>query len=177
MTDRPEPVSVLVVDDSEEFLAVACAWIESRPSLSLVGTARNGAEAQEMVTRLAPGLVIIDAFMPVMDGFAATRAIKARPGPPWVVMVSVHEGTTIEQEAWAAGAEAFVAKASLASRMPSIIEGLGDGRRAPTRAAERARAPVRRPDEAPIEQRAIDAILRGLGIAPSRITGPARTDR
>ena len=116
---------VLVVDDSEEFLAVACSWIESQPGLALVGTARNGAEALEAVSRLAPELVIIDSFMPVMDGFAATRAIKTRPGAPAVVMVSVHDGSGIEHEAWAAGADAFVVKANLAVQLPAVLQGLG----------------------------------------------------
>ena len=118
---------VLVVDDSEEYLAVVCSWIESQPGLTLVGTARNGAEALEAVFRLAPDLVIIDSFMPVMDGFAATREIKTRPSAPAVVMVSVHDGSGIEHEAWAAGADAFVVKANLAVQLPSVLQGLGRG--------------------------------------------------
>jgi CheY-like chemotaxis protein len=177
MIDRPRPIGVLVVDDSEEFLAVACSWIETRPSLSLAGTARDGAEALELVAQLAPDLVVIDAFMPIMDGFAATRAIKARRGSPWVVMVSVHEGTTIEHEAWAAGADAFVAKANLALRLPSVIDGLRDGGSERPRAAEPARSPVHRPDDAPVEQRAVDTILERLGVTSNRAKRPARTGR
>jgi DNA-binding NarL/FixJ family response regulator len=155
MADRIPRTGVLVVDDSEDFLTVACSWIESQPSLTLVGTARNGAEAQSAVDRLAPDLVIMDAFMPVVDGFAATRAIKARRAAPWVVMVSVHEGTTMEHEAWAAGADAFVAKANLADRLPDAIRDLRGGQA--TRLPTAAHPPARRPEDAPIEHRAVDA--------------------
>lgn len=155
MIDRIQRTGVLVVDDSDEFLAVACSWIESQPSLSLVGTARNGAEAQEAVARLAPDLVIIDAFMPVMDGFAATRAIKTRRASPWVVMVSVHEGSTMEHEAWAAGADAFVAKSNLADRMPAAIQSLRGGGAVGRPAS--VRPPAQRPEDAPIERRAVDS--------------------
>jgi DNA-binding NarL/FixJ family response regulator len=97
----------------------------------------------------------MDAFMPVMDGFAATRAIKTRRASPWVVMVSVHEGTTMEQEAWAAGADAFVVKSNLADRMPTAIQTLHSGEAAgrPTP----ARPAARRPEDAPIESDAVDA--------------------
>ena len=129
---------VLVVDDSEEYLAVVCSWIDSQPGLTLVGTARNGAEALEAVSRLAPDLVIIDSFMPVMDGFAATRAIKTRPCAPTVVMVSIHDGSGIEHEAWAAGADAFVVKANLAVQLPSVLQGLSPGPESSSRPARPA---------------------------------------
>ena len=154
MIDGRGRVSVLVVDDSEEFLAAACSWIESQPLLSLVGTARNGAEGRDAVARLSPDLVVMDAFMPVMDGFAATRAIKKQRVAPWVVMVSVHEGTTMEQEAWAAGADAFVVKSSLADRMPATIRSLRRGETRPRPAP--TKPPGWLPEEAPIEQRALD---------------------
>jgi len=127
MNDRSQRIGVLVVDVSHEFLSAAGSWIAAQPELTLVGTARDGRSAVDAVERLAPDLVIIDAFMPVMDGFAATRLLKTRKAAPWVVMVSVHEGQAIEHEAWAAGADAFVVKSNLATQMPSVIESLRDG--------------------------------------------------
>jgi CheY-like chemotaxis protein len=145
----------------------------------LAGTARDGAAALEAVVRLAPDLVIIDAFMPVMDGFAATRHLKSSPIAPWIVMVSVHEGSTIENEAWAAGADAFVAKSNLATQMPSIIRALSDRTTATeTRRDDGAASPGTDAAGVPVtptEERAIDprsifelvlGLVRGLQFRP-----------
>lgn len=137
-----DPLVVLLVDDSEDFLAAASRWIAGRTTLRLAGTARNGAEALDWLARSEASLVLMDCFMPVLDGFEATRRIKSAEGAPWVVLFSVHEGSAMEQEAWAAGADAFVAKSDFASRLPDLLRGL--------RASAR---PVRtvRPDAPPPE--------------------------
>jgi DNA-binding NarL/FixJ family response regulator len=135
MREAQEKLTVLLVDDSEEFLDAAASWIGTQSSLRLAGTARDGEQAVEATLRLTPDLVLIDAFMPVLDGFEATRRIKTRAGAPLVVMFSIHEGQTMEREAWAAGADGFVPKADLAGRLIEAIEKIraGDARVQPPR--------------------------------------------
>jgi CheY-like chemotaxis protein len=115
---------VLLVDDSEEFLTAASKWIAARTTLRFAGTARNGAEALDWLSRSAASLVLMDCFMPVLDGFETTRRIKSSEGAPCVVLLSVHEGSAMEQEAWAAGADGFLAKSDFASRLPDLVRGL-----------------------------------------------------
>jgi CheY-like chemotaxis protein len=124
VTDRAEPISVLAVDDSAEFLAAVCAWIESQPELKLHGTATNGREALEALHGGQPDLVLMDAMMPELDGFEATRRIKMRPDAPPVVMLSVHNSSAVENEAWAAGADSFVSKAEFTKLLPGVIHSL-----------------------------------------------------
>lgn len=163
MTNRQERWKVLIVDDSEDFLAVACSWIATQPSFDLVGTACNGAEAVGAVARLRPELIVMDAFMPVVDGFEATRRIKSQPEAPWVVVVSVHEGVAMEHEAWAAGADGFVPKADLATRMPALLRTLvhratGPARPSAQRQAPQDRAPNAEPEDGPIETRGVTTL-------------------
>lgn len=69
---------LLVVEDNELNLEIAVELLSA--SGALVESARNGQEAVERVTDSAPGyyeLVLMDVQMPVMDGYAATRAIRA----------------------------------------------------------------------------------------------------
>jgi CheY-like chemotaxis protein len=144
VADPSKEISVLVVDDSEEFLTAVCAWIESDGNLQLIGTARNGAEALDELGRSTPDLVLMDAFMPVLDGFEATRRIKAEADAPLVVMLSVHEGSTVENEAWAAGADGYVSKAEFAKLLPGLISALlaGDTDRSDGRPGGRPRPRV-----------------------------------
>jgi CheY-like chemotaxis protein len=124
MADRETNLRVLVADDSTEFLSAICAWIGSQSGMRVVGTARNGEEAVAKVTELRPDLVLMDAFMPVMDGFEATRRIKRRDLAPWVVVVSLHEDSAVRDESWVAGADAFAGKSELTGRLPEILGSL-----------------------------------------------------
>jgi len=113
--------SVLVVDDSEEFVEVACAWLDGHPSFRLAGSARDGSQAVERAETLHPDLVLMDARMPVLDGFQATRRIKAHRDAPWVVIVSLHDASPVRMAARAAGADGFVPKAELFERLPALV--------------------------------------------------------
>jgi CheY-like chemotaxis protein/anti-sigma regulatory factor (Ser/Thr protein kinase) len=65
---------VLVVDDNPINLRVACGLVEKAGYRTL--TAKNGAEALELVQREEVCLVLMDCHMPVMDGFEATEKIR-----------------------------------------------------------------------------------------------------
>lgn len=79
--------SVLVVDDSAFMRRLVASIIESDPTLTVAGTARDGREAIEKVDQLRPDVVTLDVEMPGTDGFAALEQImRLRPTP--VIMVS-----------------------------------------------------------------------------------------
>ena len=115
---------VLVVDDSAEFRGVICAWIAARPGLELAATAANGRDAVDAVEPSRPDLVLMDAVMPQMDGFEATRRIKARPGAPLVAILTLHDSETIRRAAAEAGADGFVSKGELHLELPRLLEDL-----------------------------------------------------
>ena len=71
------PATILVVDDTAESLDFVTAALETSGMTVLV--AGDGAAALASIAMLRPDLVIMDAMMPVMDGFEATRRIKADP--------------------------------------------------------------------------------------------------
>ena len=117
-----EPIAVLVVDESEAFLASTLQWIESRGDLRLVGTARNGLDALDAVERLSPDLVIVDAVLPGIDGFRFARTLKAHASCPLVLIVSFHASATARNEAFAAGADGFLAKSEFSDEFEAILE-------------------------------------------------------
>ncbi len=69
--------TILVVDDTLESLQFVAAALEAAGMTVLV--AGNGAAALQSLTLVLPDLVLLDAVMPVMDGFETTRRIKADP--------------------------------------------------------------------------------------------------
>jgi two-component system chemotaxis response regulator CheB len=80
-------IKVLVVDDSIVMRRIISDMLSKDGEIEVVGTARNGAEALEMVRRLNPDVVTMDIEMPVMDGLTALQHIMAE-SPRAVVMLS-----------------------------------------------------------------------------------------
>jgi DNA-binding NarL/FixJ family response regulator len=99
---------LLVVDDRARTRRALRALLATCPGLDVVGEASDGEAALDAVERLRPNLVLLDVWMPRLDGIAATAAIKKR----WPSIRVVVHSLAIERrdEALAAGADAFVPK-------------------------------------------------------------------
>jgi two-component system chemotaxis response regulator CheB len=105
-------IRVLIADDSLVAREMLAQILASDDSIEVVGIARNGQEAVEMVGRLRPDLVTMDIHMPVMDGLEATEKIMAfTPTPILVVSSSVYgEGMGRAFDALAIGALEVIKK-------------------------------------------------------------------
>ena len=151
MRQSRRPWSVLVVDDSAQLRDAVCDWMTTLAEFEIVGTASDGEEAIRRVEGLRPDLVLMDANMPTLDGFSATRRMKSRAECPKIVIISFYDSDIVRREAWAAGADGFVPKADLMRSLPGIVRGL-------------AWADVRSgsgPDAPPVTIRGKDDILDG----------------
>src|SRR4051812_49105417 len=103
-------IRVLVVDDSAFVRKVVTQMLSRSPFVDVVGTARDGQEALEMVARLQPDVVTLDLVMPVMDGLEFLRRQMAiRPLPVVVCSIS-HESGAAALEAFELGAVEFIQK-------------------------------------------------------------------
>ncbi len=120
-----EPL-VLVVDDDRS-TCNALRFTLQRDGFR-VEEAADGAQALALLERIAPDVILMDAVMPVMDGFAACEQIKQRQqtrGIP-VLMITALEDTSSVERAFAAGASDYIPKpihfAVLSQRVRSIID-------------------------------------------------------
>lgn len=107
----PDRIRVLVVDDSAFMRKALAALLERAPDITVVGTARDGREALELVERLDPDVLTMDVEMPRLNGLEALRTLM-RTAPRPVIMVSslTQEGAATTVEALAAGAVDFLPK-------------------------------------------------------------------
>jgi two-component system, chemotaxis family, protein-glutamate methylesterase/glutaminase len=101
---------VLVVDDSAYVRKVVSEMLSRSPSLQVVGTARDGDEALEMVDRLKPDVVTCDLIMPATDGVEFIRRQMAIQPVPVVVVSIASESSERVLSALDAGAVDFVQK-------------------------------------------------------------------
>ncbi|MEW6646988.1 MAG: chemotaxis response regulator protein-glutamate methylesterase [Pseudomonadota bacterium] len=105
------PVRVLIVDDSGFFRRRMTEMLNADPRLEVVGTANDGAQAVEQVSKLRPDVVTMDIEMPVMDGIAATRRIMATTPTPILMFSSLTtDGAKATLDALDAGAVDYLPK-------------------------------------------------------------------
>lgn len=104
---------VLVVDDTEDTRSLYALAFEEAGFR--VEQASNGLEALEKIANTKPALVLLDLSMPVMDGWEATRRIKAEPSTADIIVIAVTgHGTQLgHQMAVDAGADFVLAKPCL----------------------------------------------------------------
>jgi two-component system chemotaxis response regulator CheB len=103
-------IRVVVVDDSAYVRKVIKQMLSRSPFIEVVGAARDGEEALEVVAQLNPDVVVSDLIMPKMDGIAFLREQMARKPLPVVVLSITNEGGELALAALDAGAIDFVQK-------------------------------------------------------------------
>ena len=107
---RPRPQQVLVVDDVAEIREMWRLWLTFWGFS--VQEARNGAEAVEKAIAVPPDLILMDLWMPVLDGLQAMKQLRgdARTAHIPVVALSAQGLMPNAQAATDAGATMFVQK-------------------------------------------------------------------
>ncbi len=119
---------VLVVDDQPDYSRLVARWLHKLGGAVRVELAASAAEALALVESMMPDLVITDLVMPDMDGFELTRKVKEKVPAPVVVVMTSTEPPRFRELAGAAGADYFVEKGNLQSRLPEFLQkrfGLG----------------------------------------------------
>ena len=103
-------IRVLVVDDSAYVRKVVKQMLSRSPFIEVVGAARDGLEALQMVEQLDPDVVTCDLIMPEMDGTEFVREQMARKPVPIIIVSIANESGELALAALDAGAIDFVQK-------------------------------------------------------------------
>lgn len=101
---------VLLVDDKPETLGAVIEALEEANVTALI--ARDGPSALQILERIQPDLILLDAVMPTMDGFATCRKIKALPNmatTPVVFMTGLSDSEHVLEGLKAGGVD-YVSK-------------------------------------------------------------------
>ena len=101
---------VLVIDDSAYVRKVVREILSRSPFLEVVGTARDGREALDLVEQLNPDVITCDLIMPELDGVGFVREQMQRRPLPIIIMSVAKETAEAALTALDAGAIDFVQK-------------------------------------------------------------------
>ena len=103
-------IRVMLVDDDPLVRSALTLMLGGQDDLEVVGEAGNGAVGLALADDLRPDVVLMDIRMPVMDGLEATHALRQRPSPPAVVVLTTFDADDHVLRAIAAGADGFLLK-------------------------------------------------------------------
>ena len=124
----PPPIAVLVVDDDPVVRFGLVMMLRGACDIRVVAEAGNGAEALSMVERHGPDVVLMDIRMPVLDGLAATEALRARPGAPQVIVLTTFDADRHVLRALRAGAAGFLLKDTPPTEIVVAVRQVAEGR-------------------------------------------------
>ena len=109
-SSQNEPIVLLVVDDFRDGREMLCEYL--RFSGFHVTEAVDGSQALEIALKKQPRIVLMDLTMPGMDGWEATRRLKADPRTKDIIVIALTANVLQGEEAKAraAGCDGFIAK-------------------------------------------------------------------
>jgi len=101
---------VLLVDDVEQVRWDLRTALSLSEDLEIVGEAANGLEALRLAETLRPEVILLDLEMPMLDGYEATRLIRALCPSCRIVALTVHGYDEARLKAFRSGVDAFIIK-------------------------------------------------------------------
>jgi CheY-like chemotaxis protein len=117
---------VLIVDDAPEIRRIHTRLLHA--SGMEVLTAENGIDALDLARRAVPDVIVTDVVMPVMDGLALCRQLRAEAATQRVAVVAVTGAADQAEAALAAGCNAVLAKPCSRALLLTTIQLLLDHR-------------------------------------------------
>ena len=114
------------MDDHQEFRRIINQILHAEAALEVAGEADDGLAAIEYVRHHHPEIVLMDVAMPRLDGFEATRQIKAMRPDTKVLILTVHTDEGYAERARDSGADRYLPKQHVITELiPAIREMLG----------------------------------------------------
>lgn len=94
-----EAISVVLADNSRTFCELITAYLGRQPDLRLVGVARDGLGALELLEARCPDVMLLDLVMPQLDGLGVLERIRGRgprPEPGIIVTTGLSEAGLLQ---------------------------------------------------------------------------------
>jgi DNA-binding NarL/FixJ family response regulator len=119
-------VRVVIADDQRLFAEALEAILSTDGRITIVGRAGTGEAAVDLARDEQPDVVLMDIAMPVMDGIAATEAIRRQVPGTRVIVLTGSDAPHDVSRARSAGAAGYVTKDQIAGDLVrAILDAVG----------------------------------------------------
>jgi DNA-binding NarL/FixJ family response regulator len=128
-------IRVLIADDHKLFRQGLIGLMKTQEELyEVIGEAETGEEAVRLAEQLLPDVLLMDIYMPQMDGLEAAKLIHKRFPNIAIVMLTSSEKDGHLYEAVQVGVSGYLLKSLDANELFDLLNGVKDGETAMTRA-------------------------------------------
>jgi two-component system nitrate/nitrite response regulator NarL len=121
------PIRLLIADDHPVVRRGLVSCLAKHPELQVVGEARDGQEALELVKKLSPDLVLMDIDMPQMNGVAVTEILRRDHPATRVLILTMHRHTDYVLRIIQSGARGYILKESMPEDLLTAIQAVHSG--------------------------------------------------
>lgn len=108
---NPDPIKVLVIDDSALTCKVIAQILDKDPAINVVGTAESAQDAKLKIQALKPNVITLDIVMPKVDGLSFLKTLMQEDPLPVIIMSSLTTmGSPLSLQAIESGAVDVMSK-------------------------------------------------------------------
>ena len=108
-----EKLNVAIADDNDRMIHLLSDIVKSDSELQIVGTAKDGEEAYNLIKSKEPDVVLLDIVMPKLDGLSVMNKIKndrnIRKYPAFIIITAIGQ-EKITEDAFSMGADYYIMK-------------------------------------------------------------------
>lgn len=122
-------IRILIVDDHPVVRHGLRALLATVDDFDVIGEASTGAEAMEIVERLAPEIVLLDVRLGEQDGISVAQQIRTSAPGVRVILLTVHEDAAYVTRGFEAGIHGYLLKGSTADDIMHAIREVSVGKR------------------------------------------------
>lgn len=130
-----QKIRILIADDNKDFCNILNEYLDTQEDVEVVGIAKNGLEALELIPLRSPDVLILDIIMPHLDGLGVLEKLQSTELEdfPKIIILSAVGQDKITQRAISLGADYYIVKPfdfetfmrrvrQIAGTTPAIIE-------------------------------------------------------
>jgi len=129
MTDSPDRIRVLIVDDHPLLREGIGSLVEKQPDMLIVAEASNGKEALQLFRQHMPDITLMDLRLPGMDGISVMTAILGEFHTARIIVLTTFSGDVQISRALKAGARGYLLKDLLRRELLDAIRAVQCGRK------------------------------------------------
>lgn len=120
-------IRVMLVDDQSIVREGLSSLLTAKPDLTVVGEAENGQMAVEQALALQPDIILMDMRMPIMDGVAATQALKEQAPQISILILTTFDDEDYVRQAMVYGAKGYLLKDTPSEELAEAIRAVHKG--------------------------------------------------
>ena len=126
-TGNSEKISVIIVDDNEKVIENIDSALSKDTAIQIIGKAKNGQEAYELIRKSTPDVVILDLIMLKMDGLSLMNKVNedgAMIKMPFFIITSAISNENVIQDAFGYGAGYYLLKPFETNMIADRVKGV-----------------------------------------------------